>query len=68
MDSGTTSTAVAADQTSSCGLRPNRSDSMPIGYCSATNSAVAMDSATNTWPASAPRELTANGVSAEKNV
>ncbi len=59
---------MAADQTSSCGLRPNRSDSAPIGYCSATNSAVAIDSATNTSPASAPREVTANGVSAEKKV
>ena len=29
---------------------------------------VAIDSATNTWPASASRELSAYGVSAEKNV
>jgi hypothetical protein len=59
---------VAADQASSWGLRPNRSDSTPIGYCSSTNIAVAIDSAVNTWPGSAPREFTANGVSAEKNV
>lgn len=61
-------TAVAPDHTSSCGFRPTRSASAPIGYCSAMNSTVPTDSARNTAPASACRFFTANDVSALKNV
>ena len=68
VDSGTISTAIPAVHTSICGLRPNRSESQPKGYCSTTNSAVAIDSAVNTCPSSAPWDFTAYGASAEKNV
>ena len=61
-------TAIRPDQISICGLRPKRSAVQPKGYCSTTNSAVAMDSAQNTMPSSSFCCLTANGVSAEKNV
>src|SRR3712207_1152648 len=67
-DSGTMSTAIAPDHTSSCGLRPNRSDSAPKGKHSATNSAVPIDRAMKTSVLSAPRKVIANGVSALKNV
>ena len=61
-------TAISPAQMSICGLRPNRSAVQPKGYCSTTNSAVAIDSAQKTMPSSSPCCLTANGVSAEKNV
>ena len=35
-------------------MRPNRSAVQPKGYCSTTNSAVAIDSAQNTMPSSSP--------------
>ena len=67
-DIGTMPTAIRPAQTSICGLRPKRSAVQPNGYCSATNRAVAIDSAQNTMPSSRPCCFTANGVRAEKNV
>ena len=54
LDIGTISSAIAPDQTSICGLRPNLSAVQPKGYCRTTNSAVAIDSAQNTMPSSRP--------------
>ena len=68
VDSGTTTSAVTPDQTSSCGFRPARSASAPIGYCSAMNNAVPTESARKTASAPAWRFFTANDVSALKNV
>ncbi|KDN22898.1 hypothetical protein DV20_07645 [Amycolatopsis rifamycinica] len=68
VDSGTTATAVAPDQTSSCGFRPNRSASAPSGYCRAMNNAVPTERARKTASAPACRFFTANDVSALKNV
>ena len=66
--SGTVSRANAADQTSIWGLRPTRSARAPMGYCSAMNTTVPIDSARKTSLPAAPRNCTANGVRALKNV
>src|SRR5215217_5761920 len=67
-ESGMIVSASAADHTSSCGLRPNRSESAPNGYCSTMNRAVPADRATKTALSSTPLDATAYGVSALKNV
>ena len=66
--SGTVSTVNAPDHTSICGLRPNLSARAPMGYWQAMNTTVPIESARNTSLPAAPRNCTANGVSALKNV
>ena len=67
-DSEMISSVRAPAHTRSWGLRPNRSDSAPNGYCSKMNSAVPAESAMNTSEPFKPLVATAYGVSALKKV